>query len=82
MKTKLLRKLREKAKKKILLYQTSEDVYKITSPYSYKKDIFMSRSFPLVERYLLEERRNYILVCIQRIRKKKIKQEYPKLINI
>lgn len=79
MKTKLLRKLRKKAKKKILLYQMSERVYKITSPYSYQKDIFVSGNLDLIKKEVLEKREEYILTCVERLRKEK--QNYPKLIN-
>lgn len=80
MKVKLLKKLRKKAKKKILLYQTSERVYKITSPYSYQKDIFISGNLDLIKQTVLENRREYILTCINRLRKEK--ENYPILINI
>ena len=79
MKVKLLKKLRKKAKKKILLYQISERVYKITSPYSYQKDIFISGNLDLIKKEVLEKRKEYILTCIERLRKEK--QNYPKLIN-
>lgn len=79
MKTKLLRKLRKKAKKKILLYQMSERVYKITSPYSYQKDTFISGNLDLIKKEVLEKREEYILTCVERLRKEK--QNYPKLIN-
>ena len=81
MKTKLLRKLRKKAKKKILLYQMSERVYKITSPYSYQKDTFISGNLDLIKKEVLEKREEYILTCVERLRKEKEKQNYPKLIN-
>lgn len=81
MKTKLLRKLRKKAKKKILLYQMSERVYKITSPYSYQKDTFISGNLDLIKKEVLEKREEYILTCVERLRKEKKKQNYPKLIN-
>lgn len=80
MKTKLLRKLRKKAKKKIHLYQMSKRIYKITSPYSYQKDIFMSGNLDIIKNSVLEQRREYILTCIQRYKKEK--EQYPILINI
>lgn len=80
MKIKLLRKLRKESKKKILLYQTDKRMYKITSPYSYGKDIFIAGNLNSVIEVLLNERREYILTCIQRIRKEK--KNYPILINI
>lgn len=80
MKTKLLRKLRKKAKKKICLYQISKRIYKITSPYSYQKDIFISGNLDTIKNSVLEQRREYILTCIQRYKKEK--EQYPILINI
>lgn len=80
MKVKLLKRLRKKAKKKVRLYQMSERVYKITSPYSYRKDTFISGNFELIKQTLLEYRNKYILTYIQRMRKEK--QNYPILINI
>ena len=79
MKVKLLKKLRKKAKKKILLYQMSERVYKITSPYSYGKDIFIYGDLDSIKKEVLEKRKEYILTCIEILRKEK--QNYPKLIN-
>lgn len=80
MKTKLLKKLRKKAKKKVRLYQMSERIYKITSPYSYQKDRFVSGNLDLIKQTVLEERREYILTCVNRLRKEK--KNYPILINI
>lgn len=80
MKTKLLKKLRKKAKKKVRLYQMSERIYKITSPYSYQKDLFVSGNLDLIKQTVLEERREYILTYINRLRKEK--KNYPILINI
>lgn len=80
MKTKLLKKLRKKAKKKVRLYQMSERIYKITSPYSYQKDLFVGGNLDLIKQTVLEERREYILTCINRLRKEK--KNYPILINI
>ena len=79
MKVKLLKKLRKKAKKKILLYQTSERVHKITSPYSYQKATFICGNLDLIKKEVLEKRKEYILTCVERLRKEK--QNYPKLIN-
>lgn len=80
MKTKLLKKLRKKAKRKIRLYQTSERIYKITSPYSYQKDISIAGNLNSVIEVLLNERREYILTCVNRLRKEK--KNFPILINI
>lgn len=80
MKTKLLKKLRKKAKRKIRLYQTSERIYKITPPYSYQKDISVAGNLNSVIEVLLNERREYILSCVNRLRKEK--KNYPILINI
>ena len=57
----------------------SERVYKITSPYSYQKDIFVSGNLDLIKKEVLEKREEYILTCVERLRKEK--QNYPKLIN-
>lgn len=80
MKTKLLKKLRKEAKKKVRLYQMSKRIYKITSPYSYQKDMFMSGNLDYIKQTVLEKRKDYILTCINRLRKEK--KNYPILINI
>ena len=80
MKVKLLKKLRKEAKKKILLYQINKRIYKITSPYSYQKDTFISGNLDLIKQTVLEKRREYILICINRLRKEK--ENYPILINV
>lgn len=59
----------------------SERVYKITSPYSYQKDTFISGNLDLIKKEVLEKREEYILTCVERLRKEKEKQNYPKLIN-
>lgn len=80
MKTKLLKKLRKEAKKKVRLYQMSKRVYKITSPYSYQKDMFMSGNLDSIKQTVLEKRKEYILTCTNRLRKEK--ENYPILINV
>lgn len=86
MKVKLLKRLRKKAKKKIRLYQVSDLSYKITSPYTYQTDTFTTfitkdqDGLNTLRQYVVEERREYILTCINRMRKEK--KNYPILINI
>lgn len=80
MKVKLLKKLRKEAKKKILLYQMNKRTYKITSPYFYQRDTFISEDLDLIKQTVLEKRKEYILTCINRLRKEK--ENYPILINI
>lgn len=80
MKTKLLRKLRKKAKQKIRLYQTSERIYKVTNPYFPGHDTYYSGNLESIKEDVIEARRNYILDLIHK--KQKTKEKYPKLINI
>ena len=58
----------------------SERIYKITSPYFYQKDTFMSGNLELIKQTILEKRKEYILTCINRLRREK--ENYPILINI
>ena len=58
----------------------SKRIYKITSPYSYQKDMFMSGNLDYIKQTVLEKRKDYILTCINRLRKEK--KNYPILINI
>ena len=81
MKVKLLKKLKKEAKKKIRLYQTDKVVYKITSPYVYMTDCYYSGKLEEAIDYTMQNRRDYILTKLARMRKKK-EQKYPILINI
>lgn len=84
MKTKLLRKLRKKARKTIVLVQTGEYDYKIRKIYHkefYKTLSCVVGAWPLGD-YIItkinELRRDYILSEVKRMRKFKP----PKIINI
>lgn len=83
MKVKLLKRLRKEAKKKIKLYQTyrTASAYKITSPYSYMSDSYYHCNLERAIYYTIRNRTDYILVKVDRMRKKK-EQKYPILINI
>lgn len=81
MKVKLLKKLRKEAEKKIKLYQVGRITYKITSPYSYMSDSYYICNRERAIDYATRDRIDYILVKVDRMRKKK-EQKYPILINI
>ena len=80
MKVKLLKKLRKEAKKKVKLYQMDKTVYKVTSPYYYISDSYYHTLEEAIC-HTIQNRRDYILTKIARIRKEK-EQKYPILINI
>lgn len=82
MKTKLLRKLRKKAKKKIRLIRTDKYDYQVRRYYdkeSYSTIYFIRGTWPLGEflNQMYEARRYYILEEIKRMR-----NIYPKTIDI